>query len=544
MLSSILGTKERVNIANKIRVDWSSSTSNTYVGIGRVAAWSVGDTSIPIVNNSITTVNSIFDNLFAVKKITDSDMALVVPRYDWQYNTVYYNYTDYDDMTTNIDIDPMTNGSITVSSSNTNVYGTNTTFTLDFNVGDSIQYLNTADNTVDRREVINIISPTHIVVNSVFSVTLTTSYYYGYYDFTPRYAHPYYVRNTYDQVFKCLSNNYNWSTSTETPSTYMPEIGLGGNLPTNPFIITDDGYKWKYMYTIPAGLKRKFFTADWMPVVNELQVTSSSVDGRIDIVDIINSGSGYNSNVPGANVTIVSVSGNGTGANLSAVVDSSGAITGINVLDGGSGYTYANVIINDIVGSSGNGAILTPIISPHGGNGANAEYELGATTFMLCTEIDGDEGGLIPVSTPSGNPFDYHQVSIIKNPALSSNSFVTASNSVYDMTLVVNMTPFTSNLFDTNDIAYQGVSYSSAYFTATIVNSDSVSRKVYLNNIRGSFDPTDALKTVNSKASIPPVGITVSDVKTYTGDVLYVENRPMVTRSSDQTEQIKLIIQV
>ena len=88
------------------------------------------------------------------------------------------------------------------------------------------------------------------------------------------------------------------------------------------------------------------------------------------------------------------------------------------------------------------------------------------------------------------------------------------------------------------------ISINDAFFTASIVSSDSTVRRVYLNNIRGSFDVNESLRTVVTGAAIAPTGVVESDISPFSGDVLYIENRASVARAADQTEQIKLIIQV
>lgn len=540
MISSLLTIKQKIEIASAIKEDWSV-TSNTYVGIGRVAQWSTGDTLIPRSNNSIETINQVFDNLIAIKKITESDMALVIPRIDWTISTKYCAYDNNLDMYSKETQIPLSNGSIYVSSGTTTIVGTDTTFQTDFNVGDKIEYIDTSTNASEIKEIVMIDSETSMNVNSVPNfASLTTSEYYSYYDNYPTYSNPFYVRNTYDQVFKCLANNNG------ALSTSMPEISLGGSLPQNPYIIMGDGYKWKYMYTIPSGLKKKFFTNTWMPVVRDLAVSTAAVDGSIDIIKINNGGSDYNGGVACSNSTILTVNGNGSGANLSAVVDSSGTITDITILDGGSGYTYATVSV-DPGSAYGSGANLVPVISPHGGNGSDPSYELGATTFMLCLELSADEYGTIPVSSSGGSGvFDYHQISIIRGPKTSANTFLQASNSSYSMSKTIVMNPFSVTSFVTDDIVYQTKTglYQDAFFTASIVSADSSIRQVYLNNIRGTFDENESLRTVGTGVAIAPTGTIESDIEPYTGDVLFIENRPSVARAVDQTEQIKLLIEI
>ena len=157
----------------------------------------------------------------------------------------------------------------------------------------------------------------------------------------PYRANNFYVRNTRDQVFKCLFN------ANTANSTIEPTIDIDGQLPENPFISTADGYKWKYMYTIPPGLKQKFFNRDWMPVVSDGSVTAAATDGRLDIVNVLWGGSGYinggNSNTSG----IVSVTRtDGVGANLVARI-ANGNITSVTVLTGGNNYTTGTITITD-----------------------------------------------------------------------------------------------------------------------------------------------------------------------------------------------------
>ena len=61
----------------------------------------------------------------------------------------------------------------------------------------------------------------------------------------------FYVKNRYDQVFKCLWNS-NRAESINEPF-FQP-----GSYQTNNIFYGDDGYKWKYIYTIDIGRKNKF----------------------------------------------------------------------------------------------------------------------------------------------------------------------------------------------------------------------------------------------------------------------------------------------
>ena len=549
MSSTTLTVKQKIFIASAIAKDWAMA--NTYIGIGHVPDWDgTTDILIPRPNNSTDVTNDVFNNLVSLQKIYATDTCLVIPRVDWANNTTYGYYANNIDIFSTTNLMPgIGNATInlTVSSTTTQVIGNNTAFTTFFSTGSFIETLNPNDNSIEIKEIIAIDNDTLLFVNSAYSATYTTNVYYRYENTFPNYSNNFYVRNTNDQVFKCLYNGG------DVASTIMPEISLGGNLPSNPAILTSDGYYWKYMYTIPGGLKQKFFTPEWMPVTNDPLVVSSAVSGRIDYIEVINGGTGYNNSVASNVASIINVSGNGTGANVIAKVDNNGTITDLVIQQGGSGYTYATVTAN--AGSTGVGASFFPVISPENGNGSNSYYELGATNLMLCVELSGNGSGTIPVGsmdaglTTSGlyspfgpvTPFTYHQISIIQNPILTANT-IPASNSNYLAAAGIRtVTP--SNQFLMNDTAYQGPA-GNPTFSGTIVTWDNINNIVYLNNIKGTYTPREPLLSSTVTGGVITTGFIESQIQSGTGDIGYIENRPAITRYPGQTEQIKLVLEI
>jgi hypothetical protein len=86
-------------------------------------------------------------------------------------------------------------------------------------------------------------------------------------------------------VFKCLDNNRG------LPSTVAPD--KNDITEFDEIYRTSDGYIWKYMYTIPSADWQKFATVDYMPVVANASVTSSAVEGGIDVIKVENAGSRF-----------------------------------------------------------------------------------------------------------------------------------------------------------------------------------------------------------------------------------------------------------
>lgn len=512
--------------------------SNTYIGIGKPLEWGGSDTIIP---QPIETTDNIFDvyrHLVSLKKLIGSDVNLVVPRVDWSNNTVYSEYTE-DLELFSYETKQQISGVVDTNSSSMNVVGNGTFFTANLSVGDFITIAGDGIHVPPvKKEIVSITNNTFMMVNSVFTNTYTQNNLQKSINTYPYYANDFYVRNIYDQVFKCLLNNNG------AASTVMPEIDVGGSLPENPFILTSDGYKWKYLYTIPSGLKEKFFTSDWMPVTKNNLVVNSTVDGRIDIIKIISGGSGYLSSGNSSSANIISVSGTGTGANLTANVYN-GVITGVTIINGGSGYKEAKITVSDLTQSFGsNSANIIAIIGPENGHGYDPEKELGATHLMISCELDGNELGKFPTENYKNNPslsenFDFRQVSLLRG-VLDSEG-LPADNIRYNATYLVTVSAPVSK-FNLDSYVYQGTSFETATYSAVVVFWDDVSRQLWLNNISGNLVIGSELKVVNSELTVIPQDVVNPEIQLNSGELLYIKNNESVIRDDDQTEQIKILV--
>lgn len=354
------------------------------------------------------------------------------------------------------------------------------------------------------------------------------------------YDNKFYVRNSKDQVFKCLFNNANAS------STIMPEIDIGGQLPENPYVETSDGYRWKYLYKIPSGLKEKFFTTDYMPVVVEENITNSARNGRIDILKIITPGAGFNANVSNNFLDIISIKGDGSDANLRVNVYSNAAnggnIVGYTVISGGNNYTRATVSIVDSnkIANTGN-ANLIAIIGPPGGHGSNVASELGASALMISTAIEGSENGLIPTKTGGENR--YRQVTLLKDPKIISGAAATAS--VYRATTKYFLAVPTGT-FAHREVIYSGSSEAAANLTAVVEHYDPANTQIFVNNINNdgtvNVANTFSITGANSGATATVIVAEPSELKPYTGELLYIQNSAEITRDPTEYQQFKIVL--
>jgi len=352
----------------------------------------------------------------------------------------------------------------------------------------------------------------------------------------------FYVLSSDNNVYKCLGNNDNSASTVEPTGT------------STSILTTGDSYKWKYMYTLTASEQTNFLSTDFMHVSTDSTVSSAAVDGAIDTVLIKTAGSG------GANGTHtgVAIRGDGSSGECSVTV-AGGAVSAVTVTTAGSGYTFAYVRNADIVAAGAtslSGAELDVIIPPKGGHGANAVEELGGHYVMMNTDFTGDE------SSNSGDfttQNDFRRVGLLLDPTTGGSA---ASATTLRGTKAVKLsgTPGSFTVDEEINQASTGavgkvVEYDSTnkilYYIQTRFNDEGVDSNGNLT----AFSGANAITGQDSSAAgTPDTSTQTVDNITFTSgynsgeidsdtDVLYQENRSPITRASDQTENIKLIVE-
>jgi len=324
-------------------------------------------------------------------------------------------------------------------------------------------------------------------------------------------------------VYKCIANNYG-ANSTSKPTS----------ISTITDVQSEDGYIWKYMYTVSAEEQLRFVTSDYIPVksltVNDgslqWQVQNSAIQGGIHSIVLTNFGSGYT-----ANDITVSIVGDGQEATAIAVRNTvSNTVSSIIMTNRGINYTYANVTLSSATGS---GAIAKPIISPRGGHGSDPLVELGGSNLLINTRIKTSENGVLTVEN------DYRQVALIEDPYTYDGTKVMSNTAVDQlMTLTLNGT---SAEYIEDEIVYQGTSLAAATFSATVVEWDSANNQLKVSNTKG-VPSSELVNGITSTASRFLGSITYPGMRRYTGNLLYIDNIIPIERSSDQVEDFKIIL--
>ena len=344
-------------------------------------------------------------------------------------------------------------------------------------------------------------------------------------DGNKRLIRSFYVRNKYDQVFKCLWNNNDTEANDEP--FFQP-----GSYGSNNIYKGSDGYKWKYMYTIDAGSKTKFMDSFWIPIPvgNDIvnPISTSSGYGDIAVINVVSGGSGYDPS--NAAITVV-VTGDGTGATGTASV-TAGEITDIIVTNTGTNYTFANVSVTSSLGS--NATFIAPI-SPIGGHAYDPIDELSTSHTMVTVEFNSDESGNIPTD------IDFRQIGLLVNPTALSTFPAPANAAIYKTTTDFVVAPG-FGVFAEDETVFQGSSLGSATFKATVLNFDASSNVIRLINTVGDFTVNAPVFGNSSLTARTVLSVSTPDFVLFSGYLTYIENRESVQRSADGIEQFKFVL--
>lgn len=345
-----------------------------------------------------------------------------------------------------------------------------------------------------------------------------------------------YVANNNNQVYICLRQGTD-STGTAVASTVQP---TGENL--HPFE-TSDGYVWKFLYAISALDATLFMTNDHMPIDRVLSIDSNSTGneikqyeiqqaarpGMITGWEVLNGGSGYTN--PSINVN---------GVNYSNAVDftlNSGVIVKAEYTNDSSTLSYihglrgAQVTLSDSNGTNGE---VRAIMSSGFGLGADATSDLKAGSMIIGVRVDGNTDDWLLNQ-------DYRQIGImraIKDSSGGSEWTQLTGSALRSLTLSSSTVAFSPD-----EKIVGATSGAKAYVDQT----DGLTIFYHQTDSTGYVDFV-AGENLTEEAGLGEgvVGTPLNkpEVDPFTGDVLYINNRSPVTRVANQTEDIKIVIQL
>jgi hypothetical protein len=335
----------------------------------------------------------------------------------------------------------------------------------------------------------------------------------------------FYVRNRFDQIFKCLYNN------NDNPSIVEPILQAGTTEPSQT-LYSSDGYKWIYVTTINKGLKKDFFDDSWMPILPGSQGINVQTKAGLGAINAINVTNGGNDYIDGFNSTIITVDGDGQGATAYANVEN-GFVKDIVVTNAGNNYTTATVTISTESGFTGTDATAIAVISPVGGHGTDPVSELGCRHLMISAEINGSENGLVPTDIA------FRQLGIVVNPELKDGT--TPKELIYNTTDMAYVSYGTLG-YTIGETVYQGSDILNPTFNAEVCSFDSTNNIIYLINIEGNYSIGSPVYGESSGTTRVLLDYTKTDFGVGSGHMMYFENRTPIQRSPSGNEQLRLLL--
>jgi len=338
------------------------------------------------------------------KKVTSSDISLMIPRYNWTTGTTY---TSYDHTDSALFDKPF--------------------YVVSFSGSEYFIYKCLENNRNNPSTVDPISSTSEVAFNHIttgdnykwklmYRLPMATFEKFATADYMPvalsSNVSTNAISGSIDSV-RVDSGTRNWISSStgvfssDDIATSIPD-GLGTQLTYRlnaNSSTSSDFYQGSALYIssgIGAGQQRKILSYEAVTKIAE-------IDSPFDVTPL--AGSTY------LTAPYVTITGDGEGAVGFAAVASNTTVNNfiysVLITNRGSNYTYASAVVTGNTGGDSypqTNTVVTPIIPPIGGHGYRTVQELGSDSIGISVTFANNESGFIPVSN------DYRQIILLKDP--------------------------------------------------------------------------------------------------------------------------------
>lgn len=339
-------------------------------------------------------------------------------------------------------------------------------------------------------------------------------------------------------IYKCIDNGGG------KPSLIEP-TGRDINV-----INTNDGYVWKYMASVERSDISRFITHDYVPISvktyddgsDQWKVQENAKNGSIGNFKNIHTNGKFNKTPK------YEVIGSGKGCVPVIILNDVGGIDKINTYDGGSGYdedTYITVFEDGITGSGGEiiatveEGIISSVEIITGGTDYAIEPSIfiigdgtGAELEVTINSVDGSINNVNIISGGSG--YTFAKIIVVKgtNAGYATAVLSPAGGHGYN---VITELGARSIIFSCKN---------SPEMTPYLLSgSDSTYRQIsLLSNVSSTKGITPQLLIGNSHRDYENNSLDKFDVNS--GFVLWIDNRTAITRSEQQEEYIKIVLDI
>lgn len=552
MSSSIITEQFRVHNADKFVKSFDvtnsgTNSNNMYFFIGRHRAWyssvatnsnygtsttptlDEGNVPVPYDNNDF--YSEVYDDILSLKKIGFSNVRKVVRRYNWQQGKKFTMYRP------------------NYSVQNQTATGTSSLFDSEFYVMNPDTY----------------------------------------------------------EVFKVLNNGVSPTNPTGTSTgSVAPTAAVADSNNIVDFTSTD-GYVYQYLYKLETNDVLFFTTTDFIPVKDTSYASSvvdGAID--IALLKSAGSGMPVSTNLyfriygDGDDAT------NGFSV-LKLTTDAGGTCTAAEITTRGRNYTYgvvdltasATYYASEADLRAGTSPLTLPssgytapnveiVIAPQGGHGSDTALEMGAKRVMLNTRlVYGNRSTAADKTSDFYVDQDFRRIGIVKDPLNTSSAALTTDTASGTHAIIID-TSSGSGIFSRDEVITQTYTVTRGTASLTVTakgrvvdyNQYDTSNNLAIlrytqapndyelrdtdgsiwpfftaatgggtvNNINGAASSSDRPINRSSQGVIENQGTFVNGIcppeyEKYSGEVIYVENRRVITRAADQIEDVKLVIE-
>lgn len=384
------GTVQWLFLSNSIGT--SDIASNLYLGLGKNYQWNETDTPIDAQTNSNAETDTLND-LVSLIKINSTNTRLGLKKQEWVSGTVYSQFSP------NMDLENF--GEVLPS-----LY-----VTIDGDVYKCIDNNKGSQSTEQpsgKQLGLVLLSDGYIwkymgSVEEVDTDQFTTD---EYIPISQKYSNDgseqWFVQqqaqNGSISTFSQIKTVGNFSTN---PSVSVEGVGSGAIASLSVNNSAEDDFDVTRVYITNPG---KDYTQKTFAVIKNSGANGSGATIDLEAANGSVSVTGFTGGANYSNGAVVVLVGDGEGAEASITV-SSGIVTSVDILDPGTGYTWAQAFV--IPGDAG--AVSQAVMSPVGGHGKDIVSELGVNTVLFSSQI---AQSLNPYVIENG---EYRQISLVSS---------------------------------------------------------------------------------------------------------------------------------
>ena len=533
--------------------------------LARTTAWT-DEESPETAYDSQKYINQFRNNILFTQKVNPSDVCNLIRREDWESGTIYDAYDD--DYSEN---NPAPSGATTLADAKFYVYTTST---------------NRVYKCIDNRNAAGIVIEStdepNLTITDIFQTDEGYKWKFMYQvseadqnKFLDTQYIPVRKLTTDSPAYgtlvgevKSITRTNGGSGYTSAPKVYIQGDGTGArasatiNESGEVDLVTIDsengetfeglGYTFAFVQFEGGGGEGAeaivtLGDADPENTVLQKAVEDAAIEGTIERILIEDGGRDYVAGDTFVKITGDSVLSTDQAVATVTIAEGTGTITAINVTDVGANYNYADITFVDSNGDEIHTAeddlvkkaTARAIISPIHGHGSNPVRELFSTTVGIVSSLSDNTNRDLMIDN------DFRQIGLIKNIYDYDEQNIWREATATTC-FIANVNSSASYAIDDIIVTDEGDADEGRFRVIQIVESTVTEGTfdIYLQSIVPNIKNASVLKNVTQDISSLTINsYTDPEISTAYGEVIYIENRTSIARSSDQVETIKAIVQ-